>query len=48
MFQTELSFKTGDVIAIYGEMDSDGFYWGELNGVRGLVPSNFLQPYNQD
>lgn len=24
-------------------MDDDGFYLGELNGVRGLVPSNFLQ-----
>lgn len=23
-------------------MDDDGFYMGELNGVRGLVPSNFL------
>lgn len=32
-----------DVITIFGEMDEDGFYVGELNGVRGLVPSNFLQ-----
>jgi RIMS-binding protein 2 len=32
-----------DVITVYGEMDDDGFYVGELNGVRGLVPSNFLQ-----
>lgn len=23
-------------------MDEDGFYMGELNGIRGLVPSNFL------
>lgn len=23
-------------------MDEDGFYMGELDGVRGLVPSNFL------
>ena len=27
---------------IDGEMDDDGFYMGELNGRRGLVPSNFL------
>lgn len=27
-------------------MDEDGFYIGELNDVRGLVPSNFLQPAN--
>jgi RIMS-binding protein 2 len=24
-------------------MDEDGFYMGELDGIRGLVPSNFLQ-----
>lgn len=28
-------------------MDEDGFYLGELNGRRGLVPSNFLQPIQQ-
>ena len=27
-------------------MDDDGFYIGELNGKRGLVPSNFLQAYH--
>ncbi|CEF67982.1 SH3 domain and Fibronectin, type III domain and Variant SH3 domain and Immunoglobulin-like fold domain-containing protein [Strongyloides ratti] len=40
--QVELSFKQGDIITIYGDMDEDGFYMGELNGIRGLVPSNFL------
>lgn len=38
----ELSFKTGEVILVYGDMDEDGFYMGELDGIRGLVPSNFL------
>lgn len=38
----ELPFRTGDVIYVYGNMDEDGFYLGEVNGVRGLVPSNFL------
>lgn len=38
----ELSFQTGAVILVYGDMDEDGFYMGELDGVRGLVPSNFL------
>lgn len=28
-------------------MDDDGFYTGELNGMRGLLPSNFLQEVNQ-
>uniref|UniRef100_A0A183V9W4 SH3 domain-containing protein n=1 Tax=Toxocara canis TaxID=6265 RepID=A0A183V9W4_TOXCA len=41
--QVELSFHAGDVITVFGEMDEDGFYMGELNGLRGLVPSNFLQ-----
>ena len=40
--QVELSFNTGDIIHVYGDMDDDGFYIGEVNGVRGLVPSNFL------
>ncbi|XP_038119786.1 uncharacterized protein LOC6032738 isoform X5 [Culex quinquefasciatus] len=40
--QVELSFQTGAVILVYGDMDEDGFFMGELDGVRGLVPSNFL------
>ncbi|EEB13454.1 hypothetical protein Phum_PHUM240780 [Pediculus humanus corporis] len=40
--EVELSFHTGDIIYVYGEMDDDGFYMGELDGIRGLVPSNFL------
>ncbi|CCD73780.2 Variant SH3 domain protein [Caenorhabditis elegans] len=42
--QVELSFRQGDIIIVLGDMDEDGFYMGELNGLRGLVPSNFLQP----
>uniref|UniRef100_A0A914KR06 RIMS-binding protein 2 n=1 Tax=Meloidogyne incognita TaxID=6306 RepID=A0A914KR06_MELIC len=45
--QVELSFRQGDLITIFGPMDEDGFYLGELNGIRGLVPSNFLQPAPQ-
>lgn len=37
-----MSFNTGNIIYVYGDMDDDGFYMGELDGVRGLVPSNFL------
>ncbi|KAJ8981873.1 hypothetical protein NQ317_008221 [Molorchus minor] len=40
--QVELSFTTGQIINVYGEMDDDGFYQAEIDGVRGLVPSNFL------
>lgn len=40
--QMELAFRTGDVIFVYGDMDEDGFFLGEVSGIRGLVPSNFL------
>ena len=36
--QVELSFRTGDIITVFGEMDDDGFYMAELRGQRGLVP----------
>ncbi|XP_041456738.1 RIMS-binding protein 2-like isoform X2 [Lytechinus variegatus] len=39
----ELSFRQGDSLIVYGEMDEDGFFMGELRGKRGLVPSNFLE-----
>ncbi|TKR67394.1 hypothetical protein L596_023554 [Steinernema carpocapsae] len=42
--QMELQFREGDIITIFGEIDEDGFFYGELNGIRGLVPSNFLTP----
>ncbi|XP_033627080.1 RIMS-binding protein 2-like isoform X2 [Asterias rubens] len=41
--EAELSFRQGELIMVYGEMDNDGFYVGELHGERGLVPSNFLE-----
>ncbi|XP_055004343.1 RIMS-binding protein 2 isoform X1 [Boleophthalmus pectinirostris] len=41
--EAELTFSAGDIIHVMGDMDEDGFFYGELNGQRGLVPSNFLQ-----
>lgn len=41
--QVEIPFKAGELVTVYGDIDDDGFYIGEINGVRGLVPSNFLQ-----
>ncbi|XP_055052071.2 RIMS-binding protein 2 [Misgurnus anguillicaudatus] len=46
--EDELPFRAGDIIYVFGEMDSDGFYYGDLHGYRGLVPSNFLQPLAWD
>ncbi|XP_041096954.1 RIMS-binding protein 2-like, partial [Polyodon spathula] len=41
--EAELTFSAGDVILVFGEMDDDGFFYGDLNGQQGLAPSNFLQ-----
>ena len=39
----ELTFKEGDPITVFGSVMEDGFYFGELNGKKGLVPSNFVK-----
>ncbi|KAG7279349.1 hypothetical protein CRUP_001257, partial [Coryphaenoides rupestris] len=44
----ELAFRAGDVIHVFGDMDDDGFYYGDLNGRKGLVPSNFLQALSDE
>ncbi|OXB71367.1 UNVERIFIED_CONTAM: hypothetical protein H355_011744 [Colinus virginianus] len=46
--EAELAFSAGDIITVFGSMDDDGFYYGELNQQRGLVPSNFLEAVTSD
>ncbi|KAM3601794.1 uncharacterized protein V6R79_019027 [Siganus canaliculatus] len=46
--EAELTFSAGDIIHVIGDMDEDGFFYGDLNGHRGLVPSNFLQAFPED
>ncbi|KAJ8346566.1 hypothetical protein SKAU_G00279670 [Synaphobranchus kaupii] len=46
--EAELTFCAGDIIAVFGEIDEDGFYYGEINGHRGLIPSNFLEEVPAD
>lgn len=42
--ESELSLQAGEYLFVYGHMDEDGFYKGELmNGRTGLVPSNFVE-----
>nr|XP_006811794.1 PREDICTED: peripheral-type benzodiazepine receptor-associated protein 1-like [Saccoglossus kowalevskii] len=42
--EAELALNAGEYIYVYGDMDEDGFYEGELmDGRRGLVPSNFIE-----
>nr|XP_038043640.1 RIMS-binding protein 2 isoform X15 [Anas platyrhynchos] len=41
--EAELPLTAGKYLYVYGDMDEDGFYEGELlDGQRGLVPSNFV------
>ncbi|KAM8898027.1 peripheral-type benzodiazepine receptor-associated protein 1 isoform 5-T5 [Spinachia spinachia] len=46
--EAELTFSAGDIIHVFGDMDEDGFFYGDLNGLSGLVPSNFLQAVPED
>ncbi|XP_044512541.1 RIMS-binding protein 3-like [Gracilinanus agilis] len=42
--EAELALTAGEYIYVFGDMDEDGFYSGELmNGQRGLVPSNLVE-----
>ena len=42
-FQVEIPFHSGEIVWVFGDMDEDGFFYADINGRRGLVPSNFLQ-----
>ncbi|TWW74437.1 Peripheral-type benzodiazepine receptor-associated protein 1 [Takifugu flavidus] len=47
--ELELPLTAGEYIYVYGDMDDDGFYEGELmDGRRGLVPSNFVERVSDD
>ncbi|XP_061458872.1 RIMS-binding protein 3-like isoform X2 [Rhineura floridana] len=42
--EAELPLTAGEYVYIYGEMDEDGFYEGELmDGRRGMIPSNLVE-----
>ena len=39
----DLSFREGDVITLIDTSDPSGWWVGELNGVQGTFPSNFVE-----
>lgn len=41
--ESDLSFSAGDVINIWDRSDPGGWWQGELNGVDGYFPSNFVE-----
>ncbi|KAG8455993.1 hypothetical protein GDO86_001976 [Hymenochirus boettgeri] len=46
--EEELPFKEGQIIKIYGDKDSDGFYRGETCGRSGLIPCNMVSEIQAD
>lgn len=40
----EISFKTGDIIAVIDEIDK-GWWLGEMNSSRGIFPVNYTEEY---
>jgi len=46
--EAELSFQVGDVISVLSRDESEGWWEGELNGQRGLFPSNYVEPVSSD
>ncbi|TRY58676.1 hypothetical protein DNTS_028448 [Danionella cerebrum] len=44
----ELPFKEGQVIKVFGQKDTDGFYRAEICGRRGLVPCNMVSEIQAD
>ena len=38
----ELEFRKGAIITTYGDVRPDNYFYGEVNGRAGLVPSNFV------
>ena len=46
--QEELPFKEGQLIKIFGEQDSDGFFYGESLGRFGYIPCNMVSELQVD
>ena len=43
-YDQELFVSAGDYLYVYGDIDEDGFYHGQLpSGQVGLIPSNFIE-----
>ncbi|CAG0913362.1 unnamed protein product [Notodromas monacha] len=44
----EVPFNQGDLIRVFGEKDPDGFFYGEVNNQRGLIPGNMVKEVHVD
>ena len=39
----DLAFSEGDIIGVLDQTDPSGWWQGQLNGVTGFFPSNFVE-----
>lgn len=46
--ELELKLREGDYLTVFGDMDINGCYEADLNGVRGLVPSLYVEEVEED
>lgn len=46
--QLELKLKEGDFLTVFGDMDINGYFEADMNGVRGLVPSLYVEEVDDD
>lgn len=46
--ELELKLKEGDFLTVFGDMDINGYFEADLNGVRGLVPSLYVEEVEDD
>lgn len=46
--ELELKLKEGDLLMVFGDMDINGYFEAELNGVRGVVPSLYVDELEDD
>ena len=46
--ELELKLKEGDLLTVFGDMDINGYFEADVNGVRGLVPSLYVDELEDD
>ena len=46
--ELELKLKEGDFLTVFGDMDINGYFEADVNGVRGLVPSLYVEETEDD
>ena len=46
--ELEVNLREGDYLTVFGDMDINGYFEADVNGVRGLVPSLYVEELEDD